>query len=516
MSSVIRATILIAALGILSRILGAVRDAVFAHQFGAGPEMDIYVASFRLPDLLFNLLILGTLSAAFIPVFVGYLHRDEREAKEIASTIFNLTFLVMAAVAVLGFLVSPLVVRLLVPGFSAQARAQTLVLTRIMMLSPLFFSLSSVLSSTLHSYKRFFLVAAAPLLYNLSIIAGVVFLYPSFGLAGIAWAVVAGAFLHFAVQFPAGLALGLRPFAVLNIAHAGVRKIGKLFLPRIFGVELGQISLLGSSVLGSFLASGSIAVFYFAYGLNTVPLGVVAISFAIASFPTLAEFASRKNMAGFGEFLAKTMVQVLFFIIPLSVLMLLLRAQIVRLILGAGQGTNFSFADTRLVAQALGIFALSLFAQGLVPLLARAFYSLHNTVIPVLSGLAAGAINIILAIVLVKPLGTAGLALAFSLAIILHMLAMLLLLRRRVGGVIGEFLLVRLFKISIASVVMGVFAYLTLYAVAPLVNMQTYLGIAIQTASALLVAGLIYLILGIAIDLPETMELLRRLLFSRN
>lgn len=508
MPSFLWTTALIGIFSILAKLLGLARDFVFANRFGAGEIVDIYVAGFRVPDLVYSLLVMGTLSVAFIPVFVRYLGQDKKEAFVIASTIFNLTFLVMGLIALLGLLYAPILVKLIVPGFSQEASLKTAALTRILMLSPLLFSLSSVLTSVLHSFKRFMLAAIAPLFYNAAIIFGVLFVYPRYGLSGIAWAVVGGAFLHFLLQFPSAFRLGLRPFRDFALRHAGVKKIGKLFVPRIFGIDLGQISLLSTSVIGSFLAPGSIAIFYFAYNLETVPLGIFALSFAITSFPVMTEYFAKNDVVGFKNFFSRTTVQLSFLIIPMSILMLLLRAQIVRLILGAVQNTHFTFGDTRLTAQALGFFALSLFAQSLVPLLGRCFYAMQNTIIPVVSGLFSTAFNIGLAVVFAHYAGAAYLALAFSIAITLHMLIMLLILRHRLGDLNDNFLILRILKISAASVIMGIATFVTLYLVAPLVNMQTYLGVTIQTIAASIVALATYLGAGFLINLPEAHQLL--------
>lgn len=506
MSSALKATAVVALFTILSKILGAVKLAALGHNLGAGQEMDIYVAAFRVPDLIFNLLILGTLSVAFIPVFVGYLGQDRREAFGIASTIFNLTLLVMAIFALVGFILAPALVKVIAPGFSDEAKMQTIMLTRILMLSPLLFSLSSVLTSILHSFKRFLVAAIAPLFYNLVIIFGVVYLYPRFGLMGVGWAVVGGAFLHFTFQLPAALRLGFRPFQVFNLAHAGVRKVGKLFGPRILALDLGQISLLVATVIGSTLTAGNLAGFYFAYELETVPVGIFAMSFAIASFPTMAEFLGRGDRTGFKKFFSTTTVQILFLIIPISVLMLLLRAQITRLIPGAGEGTAFTFADTKLTAQALGFFTLSLFAQSLVPLLARAFFALKNTITPLVTSTIAAAINIALAIIFTRFGGASALALAFSAASILNALLLVFFLRRRLGDLEDDFLIVRILKISIASVAMAAATYVVMYLVAPLVDMQTYTGVLIQTLAALVAAIATYAIVGFLIKLPETRQ----------
>ena len=496
-------SILIGIFSLLSKILGLGRILAFSNRLGAGEEFDIYIAAFRLPDLIFNLLILGTLSVAFIPVLVGYLHRDREEAARFSSTIFNFTLLAMGAFGVAGFFLSGWFAKIIVPGFNADAQRATASLTRILMLSPIFFSLSSVLTAYLHSFRRFLIAAISPLFYNLSIIAGVLLAYPRFGLRGVAWSVVVGAILHFLLQFPGAIRLGFKPFRYWVLSGPGVSKFLKLFLPRVVGMDLGQISMLAVSILGSYLASGTLSIFYIAYDLETVPVGIFAVSFAIAAFPILAEFAEKGNMASFKEFFSQTAIQILFLIIPISVLMLLLRAQIVRLIPGALEGTKFTFTDTRLTAETLGFFVLSLFAQSLIPLLARCFYAMRNTIVPVISGLAAGIINIGLAIIL-RPLASPYVfAIAFSVAAVAQMLILFFLLHRRLGGFDDEFLFTRTIKICVASLLMAMTAYLALYTVAPLVDMGTYWGIFVQTVSALAIGAVTYLGAGLFIKLPE-------------
>lgn len=499
-----RATVYIAIFAVLSKILGLLRIFAFSNRFGAGEEIDIYVAAFRVPDLIFNLLILGTLSAAFIPVFLGQLQKNKEEAFRLASTVFNITLLGMSAVSILGFIFAPQLVKIVAPGFTETAQAQTLGLTRILMLSPLFFSISSVLTSILHSFKKFLIVAIAPLVYNIAIISGIFFLYPRFGFSGIVWGAVIGAFLHFLIQLPSVLRLGVPLLKHLDISSIGIKKIAKLFLPRIFGLDLGQISLFIASIIGSFLGAGSIAVYYYAFDLETLPLGIFAIAFAVTSFPVLSDYAAKKDMNGFKIFLSKIMIQLLFLIIPISVLMLILRAQIVRLIPGALEGTKFTFENTRLTALALGFFSISLFAQAMIPLLARAFYALQNTVIPVVLGAAAIVINAGLAFVFTRYTGPASMALAFSLAVIFDLACLFILLRRRLGHDLNDdYLFLGVLKICIASVAAGTTAYAALYVAAPMVNMQTYWGILVQTLGSVFFGGFTYLAAGLIIGLPE-------------
>src|SRR3989344_7299671 len=199
---VIRSTVIIAVFSLLSKILGLVRDAVFSHQFGASTVVDAYFAAFRIPDFIFNLLILGTFSVAFIPIFSKYLQKDEQQAQKLASSILNVTILGILIMSVLAFVFINPLINLIAPGFEGEAFELTKLFTTIFLLSPIFLTLSSVVSSILNAYKRFALVAFAPVIYNASIILGVVVFYPLWGLTGLACGVILGAFLHLAIQLP--------------------------------------------------------------------------------------------------------------------------------------------------------------------------------------------------------------------------------------------------------------------------------------------------------------------------
>ena len=494
-----RATLIIALFSMLSRLVGLLRDRIFASHFGAGETLDVYYAAFRVPDFLFNLLILGTLSAAFIPIFTSYRVKNEETAWRIANTIFNLTFFAMGVLSIFLVGLAPLVVKIIVPGFSAEKMEATVAVTRIMLLSPFFFSLSSVFSSILNSYKRFAVVAALPVVYNLSIIAGAIFLYPRFGLAGLAWGVVIGAFLHMLLQIPSLLRTGYRWRPVLELQQSGVKKIAKLFLPRILTMDF---SPLIASAVGSTLSVGSIAVYNLANNLQSVPLGVIAVSFATVAFPVLSEAAAKQDSGKFRTVFNETLAQILYLMIPLSALMLVLRAQIVRLILGAGL---FTWEDTIWTISTLAFFAISLFAQGLIPLLARAFYSLHNTVAPVVTGLVSAVVNIFAALYFTSHfgLGVSGLALAFSVASVLNFLMLFIWLEISFGNLISAKLILNVEKIIVSTLGMGIVAYATLYAVAPIVDTRTVAGLTLQTLSALVIGGVTYWFLSFIFGLPE-------------
>lgn len=507
MNEIRKATIIIGLFSLLAKISGLARDAILAHEFGTSTIIDAYAAAFRIPDFIFNLLILGTVSVAFIPIFSEVLSKDKEHAYRFASGILNVTLLAMAALSLLALLFIDPLLRLIAPGFGAETLQLTKSFTVMLLLSPIFHALSSVVSSILNAYRKFALMAAAPLLYNLGIIAGIVFFYPAFGAKGIAAGVILGAFLHLLIQVPQLFSLKFKYSLTIHL-DKHFFDFWKLYWPRIFSMGTGQVTLLVATFFGSFLAPGSLSAFYYANNLQAVFLSIFAISAALAVFPTLSDLYNRRDDPGFKDVLAKTAIQVLFFMVPISVLMLVERAQIVRLIYGAGQGTNFDFEATRLVSLTLGLFVISLFAQGLTPLFMRAFYARHNSITPVLIGLVAVIVNVAATYFLVQRWGVPGMALAFSLSTILQLLMLVAELHRRIGHIHDNYLIVSSLKIGISSVIAGLLAYVGLYAIAPVVDMATYLGILIQAVGAGIIGSLTYLVMGWIMNLTEAKHLL--------
>lgn len=504
-----RITVIIAVFSLLAKVLGVVRDAVFSNRFGTSVVMDSYFAAFRVPDFVFNLLILGTFSVAFIPVFSEWLIKDKKEANRVASGILNVTLLLMVGLSILALIFINPLVRAIAPGFSGESFELTKLFTKIFLLSPIFLSMSSITSSVLNTMKRFTLVAAAPVLYNLSIIGGVLFLYPRMGNVGLAVGVVIGAILHFLIQIPQMVRLGFKYYPVIEFHHPGFIKFWKLYWPRIFSMGTGQVTLLVVSIFGSYLGTGALSAFYYANNLQSVFLSIFAISAALAVFPLLSDLYNQKDEERFKDVVAKTTIQILYFIIPLSVLMLIMRAQVVRLVLGFGQGTNFTFADTRIVALTLGLFSVSLFAQALIPLYTRAFYARQNTKIPVIIGLVTIVVNIVLTYFLSRTMGIPGMTLSFSITSIFTMIILLMELHHKIGNLHDEYLTISSLKIVISSVLAGIVTFLLLYLIAPLVDMNTYFGVMIQAFGAGLGGVLVYLGASWVMGLNETHDLIR-------
>ncbi len=450
------AALLIGASAILSRALGLIRDRLLVGRFGAGDELDAYFAAFQIPNLLFSLLVVGTLSVAFIPVFTGFIAKKrEAEAWHVANAVLTAALAVMGAICLVLILLAPALTRVVAPGFEGEKFELTVRLTRVMMLSPLLFSISAALSSVLNSYRRFAAVAMAPLLYNGAIIFGIVALSKPFGMLGVAWGAILGAALHALVQVPVARSLGWRFRPTFDVKSEGVREIGRLFLPRVFGVDVAQFSQLLGAVIGTTLAAGSVSLFSLAINIAAVPIGAFAIPFAIAAFPALSDAAARGDRGAFRDVFASTFRQVLFFLIPLSALAFILRVHVVRVVIGSG---GLTWDELRLAAASLGLFVLALAFQGLAPLLARAFYALKDTVVPVLVSFVALAANLAAAFGLTAWLGTTSgkatawlwlgiyalddvrvlaLALAFSIASFVQVVLLMLILRRKFGRIGG-------------------------------------------------------------------------------
>ncbi len=512
-STIYQAAGILASFTLLSRLVGLLRDRMFAAHFGAGDLLDAYYVAFRIPDLVFNFLILGTLSVSFIPVFTEYFIKDKEEANQIANTVLTVIFLSISALCLILFFFVPEITRLTAPGFSGVKFDNTVLLTKIFLLSPVIFTLSSVFSSVLNALRRFVLVSIAPIIYNLGIIAGIKWLYPSFGIRGLGYGVIIGALLHLLIQFSGALSAGFKFKPNIKMRHPGVKKIVKLFLPRILGVDNAQISLLVASIIGSTLLSGTIAVFNLANNLQAVAIGMFGISFAVAAFPNLSEAFAQNDAEKFNAVFVKTCINILFFVIPISILILLLRAQIVRVVLGTG---NFDWQATRLTANALGIFALSIFAQSLAPLFSRAFYARHNTLTPVLIGLVALASNALLAIFLTRSIGAMGLVIAFSLSNIINAVLLFWVLNRQIRTLNDRYLVASALKIILASAAMALATYLTLQVVGTNIQLNTFAAVLFQGASAALVGLAVFALSAVILKIDEAkaaLAVVRRLFF---
>jgi len=481
------AAIIIGTAALAADIVGVLRDRTLASTFGAGNSLDVYYAAFRIPDFLYTLVIVGSLSAGFIPVFAEYLEtRSTEQAWKLAENVLSVVGACMAVFCAVLALAAPIPVPLTVPGFDATKTAQTVQLAQIMFLSPFFLGLSAVMGGILQATRRFIAFSIAPVAYNLGIIFGALVLAPELGIVGVAWGVVLGAFLHFLIQAAVVLRLGLRRIPRPSFKQEGVTRILKLMAPRTAGLAVSQLNLVVLLIFASTLSEGSVAVFNLANNLQGFPVSIIGISYAVAAFPILSKAAGRKDIAAFKRALGAAARKICFFILPMTALFFLLRAQIVRLALGAGV---FGWSDTIRTASVLGMFLTSLVAQSLVPLLARAFYALQNTKTPLWIGLASEIANIGLAFWLRGPYGIVGLVIAFSVATYVNLFLLIWQLRRqhgRLGG--GEFTM-SFVKSAIASAAIIVAGYPVRQYIGTVFPLETVWQLVLQSTAASL-AGL--------------------------
>jgi len=518
-NSITVAAALIALSSLASRFLGVFRDHILAAQFGAGTTLDIYYAAFRIPDLIYNLIILGALSSGFIPIFTGLIknykceagkdcdtYSQNKEAWDLASNILNYLFLGLGVLSIIGIIFAPALTRLITPGFSPEQQASTAALTRIMFLSPLFLGISGILGGILQSFKRFTIYSFAPIFYNLGIIAGALYFVNWWGLYGLAIGVVLGAVLHMAIQLPTVINLGFRYKFKIKRHDANTLKIGRMMVPRTLSLAISQINLVVVTALASNLASGSLAVFNFANNLQSFPIGIFGISFAIAAFPSLAATAFDKEKLT--KNFSQSFRQILFFIVPATVLIIALRAQIIRVVLGSGK---FDWQNTILTMNTLGIFALSLFAQATIPLLVRVFYARHNSRTPFYIGLFTVAVNTALALYLAPRYGVIGLAFAYSIDNILNFLLLWFWLSIKIGDLDIVHILTSVVKFMASALAAGGAAQIAKTLIWPFIDMTKFSGVFFQLMIAGLVGVLVYAFFCFLLNSEEFLDFMASL-----
>jgi putative peptidoglycan lipid II flippase len=481
-----------------SQALALVRDRLLAHQFGAGLSLDLYYTAFRIPDLLYVLFASMLSVYVLIPFVAERIHgKNFERAKELLSQVFTLFLLVYIVLAGLIAFFAHDIIAFAFPGFIAH-EAELALLMRLLLLQPLFLGMSSLLGVVTQYQHRFVLYGISPLIYNLGIICGLLFIYPVLGLPGLVLGVILGALGHLAIQLPYVFKSELLPRIVPAFNLQEIKQVLLVSVPRTLTLSLHQVILLGMVGFASVMAVGSVSVFQFAFNLQSVPLAVIGVSYSIAAFPLLARLQAEGKTELFGKHVTTAIRHVIFWSLPIIALLVVVRAQFVRVIFGSGA---FDWSDTRLTAAVLALFALSLTAQSVNLLLVRALYAKGNTRLPFYVTLFTAFAALMSSLVVYMQLlahpalqhfvdtlmrvsdvpGTEVLALpiGYSLALIVHIVMLLLLSHRqltiRLRLVSGHFV-----KSLVAALVAGAFAYMTLNALATPLETETLLGIFLQ------------------------------------
>lgn len=499
-TSVVSAAVIVASFSLLSRLVGFIRDRILAGIFGAGDALDVYYASFRIPDAIFQLIVIGALSACFIPVFTSYFGKDNHKAWAYTNNIVNLLLVTFSVIAVVGAVLAPYYTPLITPGFSADKQALVVQVTRVLFIGQVFFSLSMVYGSVLQGAKRFVLYSFAPIVNNVGILFGAIALVPWFGLMGLAWGAVLGACLHAVIQTVGVVALGYRYTPRLQWRDPDVRQTLIQMGPRVMGIGIGQLTFLLMTIIATSLNAGSVTVLQFAYNLNYFPIGIIGVSYAIAAFPTFCDYANRQAFDKLRDSFSATVRQVLFFIIPATVLSLLLRAQVVRLVFGAGV---FDWAATITTANTLAMFALSFFAQSLVFVVVRMYFAYEDSWTPFWAGIVSAVLCGGGGWLLSADYGVPGLALAFSLGSMAQLGILWLWLKRKVGSLHEREIFQSAVILSLAGVVAGVVAQAVKYVIVDYIQLDTFFNVLLQTVLAGGVGSLMYIVTAWLLRSPE-------------
>ncbi|MEK7505055.1 MAG: lipid II flippase MurJ [Patescibacteria group bacterium] len=499
------AALLLGASALVSQILALFRDRLLASTFGADRALDVYYAAFRLPDLIYVSVASLVSLTAVIPVLVERLDQDQTRAKKFVGALFSLFSCLMLVVAVVAFFLLPWLSRVIAPGFVGIDQTELVKLSRLLLFSPFLLGLSNLFASITQAHKKFFVYALSPIFYNLGIIFGVIFFVPRYGLLGLGLGVVLGALGHLLVQLPVVVSVGLLPRPVWPHYWGEIKEVLRLSLPRTLALSLYQLVIMVLVGFASLMAAGSVAVFNFAYNLQSVPLAIIGMSYSVAAFPTLVWQLKNGEKAVFLDQVAKAARHIVFWSLPFAAILIVLRAQVIRVILGAG---NFDWFDTRLTAAALAVFAISLVAQSLILLLVRAYYAAGTTWWPLIINSVSSVSIIALAWFLVKFVGRhqefglwlgsllrldevpgvelVVLPLAFSLGLLLNLWWLWSKFKHDfgplplVGRTLGQSL--------VASFMGALAAYFVLAWLAPQVDQNTFSGIFTQGLAGGLVA----------------------------
>lgn len=521
---------LLAVSALLSQFLGLWRDHLLAGSFGASHQLDIYYAAFRLPDLIYVSVASFVSVTVHIPLIINKLEASGKPAVEkFLNSVLTIFLVGMVLVSAAMFVLMPWLTKLSAPGFSPADQATLVLLSRILLLSPFLLGLSNLFGGATQAFHKFTAYAFSPIFYNLGIVFGIFFFYPTLGLPGLVWGVILGAVLHLSIQLPVLSQLGLRLRLTKLINWPEMKKVLLVSLPRTITLSSNQLSLLVLVALASLLPKGSISIFNFALNLQSVPLSIVGVSYSVAAFPVLAKFFAMSRPKEFlGEIIGATR-HIIFWSAPAIVFFVVLRAQIVRVILGSG---HFDWTATRLTAACLAIFAVSVVAQSLILLLVRAFYAAGETKTPLLINTLSSLGTIILAfglwkifiwwpaprlvleqILRLKDLpGTEVLVLplAFSIGVIINLVVLWWAFERHFSSIWRELENVGLQSLA-ASLFGGFVAYNLLNLFSVYYKLDTFWSVLGQGALAGVVGLIAWLAVLILLKSEELAELFRSL-----
>jgi putative peptidoglycan lipid II flippase len=462
-SSILSASIVLAVTFGLSAILGFLRSRfLYARFFSCCVlDLDAYNAAFRLPDLIFKLLVTGALSASFIPVFSSFLHKDEKKAYEIASTVINLLLIIFIIASLIVLIFTKPLSHIIAAGFSPSQIDLMTNLTRILLIAQIFFLISNFLTGMLQVHQVFIIPSLSPIVYNLFIILGIFTLAPKFGIYGVTYGAVVGAFFHLAIQIPLARKLGFRYSLSLNPKLSGVREVIRLMIPRSLSLGLGEIENTITLFFASTLSAGSISLLNLAMQIMYLPSRIFGTTVGQASLPILSKNIARNELDLFRDTVKKTISQCIFIAAPITTMVLIHRIAIVRIAFGAKQ---FPWSATLLTARTLAYLTPAILCQAVIQILIRSFYAMHDTKTPLRISAISLVTNIGSSYLFVNytNLGIVGLAISASLGNVVQCFGLFYLFVKIVDGKGWIKTYLHLTKILTVCVIMGLSSWLSL------------------------------------------------------
>ncbi|CAN5733524.1 murein biosynthesis integral membrane protein MurJ [soil metagenome] len=508
-----RAGMIVAGAFFISRVLGWVRLVVITNLFGAGTQLDAYFAAFRLPDTIFQLVAAGALSSAMVPVLAGLFTKGEDErAWKVVSTVLNLMLLALAAMAAVVAVFAPQIVPLFTPGFDVVGTELTVRLTRIMLLSPILLALGAVASSVLNARGRFAAAAVAPSLYNVAIIAGAVLLGPALGVESLAIGVVIGSLLHLAVQIRPLMRERFRLSFDIDLGDASARQVLLLMAPRAFGLGANQVTFMVATMLATGVGLGAVTAYNVAFTVMQIPLGVIGFPLGVVLLPSLSRAVAAGSVHEFGQLIVRSLRLLLWIMFLVTALGIVLRRQGVTLLFDYGLDER----SISLTADTLSFLLLGLAGHSIVIVLARAFYSGHDTRTPVLTAVSDMVVAIIVGLATVGSLGLSGIALGLSAGAWFEASALGVLLWRRTPGAGLESVVRPMILFAGGAVLAAVAALVTVRLTDPLIGIDPgKIALFGQVLAATAAGGVVYAaytrLLGIP-ELDQAIDLVRSLL----
>ncbi len=507
-TTILSAAAIITAANIVSSFSGLAREWLLINKFfNTDASQEAYEAllvAFQVPDMMFQLIILGALSAAFIPVFSNLKKENEKDAFTMSGIVLNILLIVfIAAAAVVFVFAEPITAWRTGAEFSQRQVEIAANLTKVMLLAQVFFAISNMLSGVLQSYQRFILPSIAPILYNVGIVLGVYLFTPHLGIYSAGVGVCLGALIHMLIQVPLAVRLGFKPVFSLNLNFAGVKKLFSLIPARVLTIGVGEIQKLGLAFFATSVGNLSFVVIRLATLLITIPIRLFGTPIGQASLPFLSHEAGEKDLKRFRHLVAQSLNQISFFAFPASVLILILRIPIVRLVFGT---RNFPWALTLITGRTVAIISLSIAAQAMVQLLIRTFYALKDTRTPLY--ITLGTVIFFFAgtssLMYFTDWGIVGIAAILALTAILELVLFIALLHKKIGGVLSKSLLVPQLKMTMASFLMAVSLYLPFKVLDELVfntsRTVELIGLTITTST---IGMLVYIYFAALFDIRE-------------